>query len=72
MIEIKNIVSFVPRNYISKDFLKKKLGNKNFLKIYNYTGFKKLHILQDNQKSENFFFEAINKFFKLKKIEKKR
>ena len=50
MIEINSIHSFVPKNFISKKELQKKIGKNKFKKIYNYTGFKKLHVLKKKTK----------------------
>jgi len=72
MIEIKSIFSFVPKNFISKEKLKKKLGKNNFRKIHNYTGFKKLHVLKKKQEPAEFFFQSIDKFFKVTKINKNK
>ena len=71
MIEIKNITSFVPKNFISKNSLKKKVGAKQFDKIFHYTGFRKLHVLPKSQRPEDFFFKSIEKFFELSKLRNK-
>ncbi len=68
MIEIQSIHSFVPKNFLSKNTLDKKIGKKNLKKIYNYTGFKKLHVLKENQNQEDFFLKAIEKFIRVGKI----
>jgi len=72
MIEINSIHSYVPKNFISKNELQKKLGKNKFKKIYNYTGFKKLHVLKKKQNRETFFLNAIENFFKISKIKIKK
>ena len=44
---IDKIYSFLPKNIIHKNYLKKYIGN-DFVRIQNYTGFKKLRILKKN------------------------
>ena len=68
MIEIKSIFSFVPKNFISKEKLKKKLGKNNFRKIHNYTGFKKLHVLKKKKNQQSFFFSQLINSLKLQRL----
>ncbi|ARJ47470.1 3-oxoacyl-ACP synthase III family protein [Candidatus Pelagibacter sp. RS39] len=71
MINIEKIYSFIPKNKISQKFIKKKFGDSNFKKIKNYTGFTNLNVLRDNFTEENFFLNALEKFFKMERINKK-
>lgn len=67
---IDKIYSFLPKNIIHKNYLKKYIGN-DFVRIQNYTGFKKLRILKKNSDNKKFIFNCINLFFKKSKVNPK-
>jgi len=68
---IKYVSSYLPKNYRSKVYLKSILG-KNYKRIINYTGFKKIHVLKKNQEVKKFIFKSINHFLKINHINKKK
>ena len=70
MINIKKIYSFVPKKFISKKIINKNFDAIKFAKIKSFTGFKNLSVLSKNDNYDEFFFKALNKFFKKEKIER--
>ena len=67
---IKYISSYVPRNNRNFSYFRKKLG-KNYKRIINYTGFKKIHIIKKNTSIDDFIFKSLNSFIKNNNINKK-
>ena len=57
MINIKHIVSAVPKNYLNLEHSKK------LKKIIRYSGFKRVHILRNNQTPKELINFTISKFF---------
>ena len=65
MIDIEKIYSFVPKNKISQRVIKEKFGLENYKKIKNYAGFSNLNVIKNSEKTSQFFFRALEKFFKI-------
>ena len=65
MINIKYIVSAVPKNFLSEEAIINSVGKDSYKKIKNYTGFEKIHRLKSHQNSESLINYTIDKFFKL-------
>lgn len=71
MIDIEKIYSFVPKNKISQRVIKEKFGKVNYKKIKNYAGFSNLNVIKNSEKTSQFFFRALEKFFKIEPEHKK-
>ena len=68
MINIKHIVSAVPKNFLSEDTIINSVGKDSYKKIKNYTGFDKIHRLESHQSSEILINYTLEKFFEFSKI----
>jgi len=69
-MHIKFISSYLPKNYRSINFLKKSLG-KNYNRVLNYTGYKKIHVLKEGNSIQQFIFNSIRNFLKSNQINAK-
>ena len=68
---IEYISSYLPKSYRSSGSLKEVLG-KNYKRILNYTGFKKIHVIKNDKKINEFIFRSLTDFFKSNYINKKK
>ena len=68
MINIKYIVSAVPKNFLSEETIINSVGKDSYKKIKNYTGFEKIHRLESHQNSEILINYTLDKFFEFSKI----
>ncbi len=67
MINIKYISTYLPKTYLNEKSLKPKLG-KNYKKIIQYTGFKKIFFLSKKIENKEFIFKSLRNFFDKNKI----